>query len=421
MSLMKFLSGPTPDKLEAKGDALQEAGLWGQARQVYERALAKLEKAALRDTDQFRRLQDKRDQSREALAREHQRTALDYLDGGFSREACETLRLALDISGDEGFRAEVARQLAAMEEASEPEWDPSWRSAQSSASRKDNADPEVQAPSPEDHFQALCHTLPEDVARAYRHYGPDFVDGYIALNNGHFELAARHLERAMATHPQPDSYIPLELATAYMNQGRLEAARDLLEQVRRHHPEALPVYQLLCEIYWEQEAIALAEALLASLPAHLAQTGAGLHLKGETLYRAGRFREARDFYRSALDRYGWNDRLAQELAKVCETLDELDGARQLYREILIRCQSCRTRVAPEISHKYAELSFAAGLRDTDLLERYLALARDNPSQAALYFDRISRIYRDQGNGIEEKRFRGFARRAALENKTPDEE
>jgi len=418
---MKFLAGPPPEKLEAKGDAFRETGLWGQAKQFYERALAKLEKSSHRDGDRCRRLQDKIRQSREALAREHQRTAMDYLDGGYTQEAREALLLAMDISSDEVFRAEVARQMAAMEEMPEPEWDHLQATILGNASRENDGEPEAQAPSPDDYFQALCHTLPEDVARAYRHYGPEFMDGYMALNNGEFELAARHLERAMAAHPQPDSYIPLELATAYMNQGRLEAARDLLEQVRRHHPEALPVYQLLCEIYWEQGETALTEALLASLPTHLAQSGAGLLLKGETLYRAGRFREARDFYRGALERYGWNDRLSHELAKTYEALNELEGARQLYGDILARCRSCRTRVAPEISHKYAEISFAAGQRDTDLLERYLALARDNPAQAALYFDRISRIYQDQGNGIEEKRFRGFARRAALENKTPDEE
>ena len=43
MSILKLFSGPSPEKLEQKGDALFEAGLWGQARLAYDRAIYKLE------------------------------------------------------------------------------------------------------------------------------------------------------------------------------------------------------------------------------------------------------------------------------------------------------------------------------------------------------------------------------------------
>ncbi|MBC8417087.1 MAG: hypothetical protein H8E10_00655 [Desulfobacterales bacterium] len=43
MSILKLFSSPSPEKLKQKGDALFEAGLWGQARLAYDRAIYKLE------------------------------------------------------------------------------------------------------------------------------------------------------------------------------------------------------------------------------------------------------------------------------------------------------------------------------------------------------------------------------------------
>ncbi|MGD9332406.1 MAG: tetratricopeptide repeat protein, partial [Desulfobacterales bacterium] len=400
MSLMNLFAGPSPEKLEARGDALFADGHWGPAKQAYERALHKLEKKEHADTPRSRRLRDKIAQSREHLARDHQQTALNYHEGGFDAEAREALALALEVSRDDALREELAAQLASLEEASDagPET-PAIAPVGETLMDDSIAPPDHQA-SREELFRALCHTLPEEVRKAYQQYGQDFIDGYIALNNGDFDSAIRHLERAMVAHPQPDSYIPLELATAYVNRNRLEEARELLEQVRLYHPEALPVYQLLCDIYWEQGETVQAEALLASLPDHLAQSMAVMQLKGETLFRAGQFEAARDFYRHFLDTFGWHDTMAQALAKVYEALDEPDAARGLYREIMGRCQGCRTRVDPAIKHQYAELAYAAGERGADLLELYFSLVREIPANAAIYFERISRIYHAQGNPVE---------------------
>ena len=406
MSWMKFFSGPTPQKLENRGDALCASGHWGPARQHYERALAKLEKSTPPDPYHRRQLRQKIQQAREALAREHQRSAMSYLEGGYTQDAREALRLAMEVSEDEGFRKDVACQLAAMDDP------PLERREATSPSNGD--DPGNPIPSPEEYFRALRHTLPEDVARAYGHYGAEFRDGYIALNQGDFATAVQHLEKALAAHPEADSYIPLELATAYLNLGRLEEARSLLEQVRRHHPEALPAYQLLCEIYWEKGEPAQAEALLASLPAHLTHSRAVMLLRGETLCRAGRYVEARDFYCDMLEAYGWHEATIQELAQAYEALNELSDARRLYGDLMTRCRGCGARPAPQAAHKYAEISFAEGDRGTDLLEIYLDLVRDNPANAALYFERISRIYFDRGNTNEGERFRAFAQRAGDE-------
>ena len=57
----------------------------------------------------------------------------------------------------------------------------------------------------------------------------------------------------------------LELATAYLNLEKFDQARELLEPFIRNHPEALPAYQMLCELFWEQKEYDAAESLLRSV------------------------------------------------------------------------------------------------------------------------------------------------------------
>jgi len=415
MSLMKFFSGPTAEKLEARGDIFSAAGQWGQAKQAYERALHKREKTEPPDGRHCRALQEKLRQAQEALAREHYQTARDYHDGGYAEEARETLQLALEMSRNPAFRETLTREIADLNNR------PESNAAAAPASAAAPIPHEVEAPtsghtvSEEEYFQALCHTLPEDVGRVYQSYGEDFVTGYVALNTGDFPTAITHLERALAAASRPESYIPLELATAYVNSGRMEEARELLEPFLVHHPDVLPAYQLLCEIYWAEGNFSRVDALLASLPPELAASRAGMQMKGETLYRAGHFKQARDFYRRFLATHGWHETMALELAKALEALNAFSEARSVYADIMGRCRGCRTRIDPQIKHQYAELSFAEGHRGVDILELYLALARERPDAAALYFDRVSQIYFSQGNEREGERFRAFATRARSEN------
>ncbi len=70
-----------------------------------------------------------------------------------------------------------------------------------------------------------------------------------------------------------------------------------MEEFLQHQPNALPAYQLLCEIFWETKAFDRAESLLAKLPPELAESVAGYVLRGETLFHAERYKEAKAFYR----------------------------------------------------------------------------------------------------------------------------
>ena len=411
MSLLKLFSGPSPEKLEEKGDALFAAGHWGQSKLAYEGALGKRQKQSGQDIDARHRLAQKIREAVNALAREHRQTAQNLIEGGYDDEARALLTLAIEVTADPQFRAELDAQLHAL---TSPRNHPNDREPVVSTVRSEDSDPLFDEASEDDYFRALCGTLPQEVRDAYLAYGEDFKSGYIALNRGDFQAAAESLSRALEQNPQPESYIPLELASAKLNLDRPAEARELLERFLEHHPHALPAYQLLCEIYWEEEDFDRVDALLASLPEELAESVAAVLLRGETFMRAGRHADARKFYRQFLEVYGWNDDVARELSKAHEALGESAEARTIYREIIGRCDSCRARIDPAIRHRYAELCFADGQYTTEILETYLALAREIPENAAGYFDRVSRIYAAQGNPTEAERFLSFARRAAAE-------
>jgi tetratricopeptide (TPR) repeat protein len=253
-------------------------------------------------------------------------------------------------------------------------------------------------------FGALVGTLPDDVQTAYWGYGKAFKTGYLALNQGEFERAAEDLKTAMEEHPDPASYIPLELATVYLNLGKHEKARRLLEPFLEHHPDALPAYQLLCEIFWETKAFDRAQDLLASLPPGLEESVAGYLLRGETLFQAGKYGAAKSFYREFLKTYDWNESIARALAKSHEAMGEMANARNIYSEIMAQCRSCHARIDPYIKQKFADLSFASGLNTTTVLEIYLSLAREVPQNAVEYYQKISRIYSTKGNHEEARRF-----------------
>jgi tetratricopeptide (TPR) repeat protein len=216
----------------------------------------------------------------------------------------------------------------------------------------------------------------------------------------------------MQENPTADSYIPLELATAYLNLEKHSEAQQLLEAFIEDQPQALPAYQLLCEIFWEMGAFDRAEALLASVPGKLTESVAVYILKGETLFHAGNHKGAKEFYQNFFRTYDWNEPVARALAKTHEALNELANARNLYREIMEQCSSCHARIDPFIKQRYADLCFDSGMLSSDILELYLALAQELPANAADYYEKVSRIYAAQGNHAEAGRFRAIAEKLA---------
>jgi tetratricopeptide (TPR) repeat protein len=405
MGWFSWFSGPSAERLEQKGDALVAGGFWGAAKLEYERAHRKRTAAAGQDRESLNRLEEKITGTREALAREHHRNAADLSAIGDHEEALELLALALTLAGDDALKEtlvqqrrdiEAVRKAGILQTHSEPaeEWDPE--------------EERVRVESPDEAFRALCGTLPDTVRRAYLGYGADFKTGYLALNSGDFETAADYLARALEAWHAADSYIPLELATACLQLNRSEQARQLLETLLQHHPDTLPAYQILCEIYWERKDFERADALLASIPGDLAASLAVFVLKGETLFQAGDFDVAKTFYRDFLATYGWDESIAGALARTHEALNEMDHARRMYQEIMMHCNSCHRRIDPLVREKYADLSFAAGKRDAAVLELYLSLAQEQPEKASVYYAKVSQIYQTTGSETEARRFQALS-------------
>ena len=62
------------------------------------------------------------------------------------------------------------------------------------------------------------------------------------------------------------------------------------------------------------------EALLSSVPEELTESVAVYQLRGETLFQAGNFSAAKEFYRKFLNSYGYNEHIVRALAKTHEAL-----------------------------------------------------------------------------------------------------
>jgi len=404
MKILKLFSRKDPRLYENKGDLYFQSKAWGKAKIEYEAALANVERKSSDDAEFINRLEKKIRQSKESLALEHKKSADDLAEGGYYEEARELYALALELTADTELARTLAKCLQKIESyAAEETNDPADVTV---------AAEKVTEPAPREegdkYFAVLCNTLPEDVKKAYLGYGDTFKKGYTALNQGQFEQAAEQLSLAMKENPSPESFIPLELATAYLNLEKYAEARALLEEFVKNHPEVLPGYQLLCEIYWETNAFDHATNLLCSIPEELKESVAVYLLRGETSFRASKHPQAKSIYLDFLKSYGWHEPIARALARTLEALGEIKPARQLYGEILSQCRSCGSQIDPFIKRKYADLSLAAGLYSTKILELYFSLVQQDPEHTAEYHQKISRIYSGLGNEAEARRFQLMA-------------
>ena len=406
MGLLKTLFRPNPERHEQRGDACVRAADWGMAKLAYEAALDALEKTAPGETASKARILEKLHGSVEALAREHIQTAEELIESGHDEDARELLELALGLCQDPALREDIDNLLQGMGGAI-PEQDPG--QATPPVLSVYDGDQENHDAGEQETFMALIGPLPDEVRRAYTSYGPSFRAGYLALNQGDFAFAADALSRAMEENPSPNSFIPLELATALLNLQRLDEAREWLETFLEHHPDALPGYQVLCEVFWEMEAFDRAEVLLETCPEELKNSSTYVLLRGESLSQAGKHSEAASFYQVFMNEYGRHDAVLRALAGSYEALENLEKARDLYIEIMNQCQSCHTRVDPLVQRKFADISFDLNDRSPAVLESYLSLAQEDPSNRPFYFQRISEIYAAMGNKEEARRFHGLAR------------
>ena len=168
MSILKFLSGPPPEKIETKGDALFNAGLWGDAKLEYERALAKAQKEGRLSQDWEARLGEKITRTKEALAADHQKTAEDLMDGGYYDEARPLIVLALDMTADEKRHRSLATLAEKLESLQQAEAAAAWEADDFLiGDQAPEEHPEDRAATLDEQYYALCGTLPPDIQKVF--------------------------------------------------------------------------------------------------------------------------------------------------------------------------------------------------------------------------------------------------------------
>ena len=412
MGFLKIFTGKEPAEYERKGDSLVETGEYGLALMEYEAALDKLQKRDSADDDLKIRLEKKLVETKEALARMHKATGEEILASGNYEDAEEPFRLAMELTTDPDLSAGIEARLQEIRGLHSREMDE--EIVDSNLPTDPSPDEDLADPADEEHFGVLCASLPADVSAAYAGYGKAFKEGYVALNRGDFAQAATKLSHALEEHDSPDSYVPIELATAFLNLGRSQEALGLVKDYIGNHPASTSGHRLLCEILWDMGDFEGALEHIESSQKGEADPAVIELLRGETLFRAGRYPEAKSLYVDLLSSEGWSEDVARSLAVIHEALGEKKEAAQLYGEIMSACQSCHSRVDPLIKQRYAELSFELGERSTALLELYHSLVHEDPGRRAVYYRRICEIYTDQGNAREGRRYQAFADKAEAE-------
>lgn len=402
MGLLTFFSPKRFDVFEEKGDRLVSSNDLGLAKLQYEKALSRLEDSSLPDVLEHRdRIEMKLQNAADSLARQHKVSAEELMAAGCFEEAGELLELARQLTRDPQLIRDMEPLVMDLAAGSHVELD---------AEVSEGTAEEVFDLDDEDaYFQILCSTLPDDVQGVYTTLGKNFQSGYIALNKGEFELAADMLNKALADQGERITYVHLELATVYLNLGDIHAARALLEVFIEAYPESLRAYEVLCESYWESEDYDLAEKLLQICPDTLKTSVSLLLLMGETLFRSGKAAEAVSFYLKSIEYLGWNESIAVALARTYEAMDRRREALATYQDVMAGCKSCRRRLDPFVSQRYAELSYEAGDISGGLLETYFSLCQENPENQSQYFSRISDIYKRQGYPNEARRYLEMAR------------
>lgn len=406
MGLLKNIFGRDPVKTEQKGDSFVGNSDWGRAKIEYEKALVLLDKKAPDYHGSDARIQDKLQESKESLALEHKQNGEELIELGDYDDARELFGLAIELSEDRSLISDLETLMHETEDQDKREYQIDIQEHVVSE------DPDFD--DGDDYFDAICGTLPDDVRKAYLSYGDFFKNGYIALNKGDFELAEDCLTRAMDERPEPDTYIPLELASVYMNLEKYDDAIQLLEIFLEHHPDALPGYQLFCEIFWELNAFDKAEELLDGCPEELKSSSMYYLLYGATKFKAEKYSEAVSLYEDFLEKYGWFEPISRALARTYEKLERPEKALEIYGGIMSKCSSCHTRIDPVVKRKFVDLSFELGQRSSAILEMYLALAQEDPMNTPYYFQRVSQLYTSQGNDHEALRFKSFAEQAENE-------
>ena len=415
MGLFSFFS-QKPENLVAKGDHLVDEEQYAAAVRMYEKALVRHEKHPARPDD-LKEIGDKIRSARTALARQHLETAETLMESRCLEDAMELIRLAETLSDDPRVTENTGRMAARIAAERDADEDDSQGEDGSSLPGPEDVMDDPSAYSEADfdeseYGQILLGALPEEEQAAYESYGRSFLRGFVALNQGDFERAADYLKMALEEHaaasPDVPSYIPLELATAYLNLGEFEKAADQIETFLEDFPLSARGYQIFCEIMWGLNDYERALGVLQACPDELTETPLMVLLTGQTLALAGRSEETIGLYEEFMSHNPGDDSIALALGNLYEKKGDMENAQKVYSQMMSVCSGCGRPPAAELKQRYADACFATGRHTVPVLELFLDLASSDPSRRKHYFECVAHIYKKLGNETQARRFEGFA-------------
>ncbi len=406
MGFLKIFAGKGPEEHEIKGDSLLRSGAYGDAKLEYEAGLQKLEKKDPHNSDLERRLKEKISESKEALSLFHKQRGEEILESQYYEDAEDIFCLALELTENPELEIELKELLRETRKHFDRE--EAIDSQEIQIEDRDRVEKDDAVPDDE-YFAALCGSFSDkEREKAYYGYGDAFREGYLALNKGDFISAATKLSQAMEENTSTKTYIHLELGAAYLNLGKSEEAKSLFKSFLKDYPDSFEGYHLLCEAYWSMKEFDEAQSLLQDCQEELAESPHIQLLKGETLFQAGRFQEAKILFSSYLNSSAWDD-IALSLAKTHEALGEMEEARDLYGQLMEQCSSCSRKIDPFIKQRYSDISLESGQCSTRVLEMYLSLVHEDPDNKAHYYRKIIEIYSALGNEREVHRYQSLSK------------
>ena len=403
MGIFDFLK-KTPERIAESGNALFAKGQYAMAVQEYEKAMDRHCKEHSATTGFEKKITGKIAEAKNALAAQHMKNAGELMESRCFEDARELLNLVREIAVDHSLQIEAQKRLLEIRDALPI------RKTDPDLLYTDEDDPDFGDDAETDtddaeYATALINTLPKVEQEAYLQYGENFLVGFSALNQGDFYKAAEYLEKAIEENKNTRSYIPLELATCYLNLGKHEDAERLLVSFLSDFPFSARGYQVLCETLWEVKEYDRALAVLASCPEELAGAVLMVIMTGETLREAGRYVEAVAVLEKYLKQTGSNELVIRALAKTYQEMGEAGKAVTLYSSLLDQCKSCGRKADPDLKRQYADSAFSAGRHTLDVLEIYLELAEVEPENRKNFYKKVSDIYRSLGNEGDALRFR----------------
>ncbi|MCG8472228.1 MAG: hypothetical protein MI742_10255 [Desulfobacterales bacterium] len=393
MGLLSFFI-KSPEDLERKGDQLVLDAFYGPARNEYAKALEKLEGKGQGSDAMCLRIEEKYAQCGEHLARQHVAHAEELHGSGIDAEAHHLLSLALDLALEEETKKAAEKILGKLKSAMDVEEE--WETEVEEAEEEDFSDDAMA-------FEALCMSLEETQGDAYMAYGETFKKGYTALNTGRFEEGETLLRAALEELGEA-SYVPLELAAACNNTGKIDEAKGFLKTFLSHHPGHPQGIELFCHLLAEsgaqEDALEVLEGQLEKMTSYPVQL---ILLKSRLFITLGRAKKADAWLSENLER-DWDDNLAYMLATLKKEAGDLLAARKILESSMGRCSGCGQRVPSHIQLAYADLRAQEGDTSTQLIESYLKLALEDPSIAGSVYGAVSQIYRAKGDRSEADRY-----------------